>query len=267
MSAVATKHHRQSVELPSVLRFVQESITMTHPGFAVSVIALVSTVALATEECCTSARAQTQTAPPERTIWDHNGSVMYLVANGSSRDVYYQKPRQGMLDAGARPGSLLFRGEVDNGQYLGMAYIFNLHCGPIPFEVKGPVLDDNERIVLTGQAPRVDRNCRTYGSYTSNLEFRRLDSNEAAQSQEPLAAQLPATGVLKPEVPSWNGNELPSTPTAQTSLKIETSVAAKDSSAGVADGNVPSVPTAQASMTNEIQGAKTWTSTNGEQRS
>jgi hypothetical protein len=40
-----------------------------------------------------------------------------------------------MLDAGARPGSLLFRGEVNNGQYLGTAYIFNLHCGPIPFEV------------------------------------------------------------------------------------------------------------------------------------
>src|SRR5215469_8352998 len=86
---------------------------MTRAGFAVAMIALVSSVALATEECCTSAQAQTQTTPPERTIWDHNGSVMYLVANGSSRDVYYQRPRQGMLDAGARPGSLLFRGEVN----------------------------------------------------------------------------------------------------------------------------------------------------------
>ena len=80
---------------------------------------------------------------------------MYLVANGSSREVYYQKPRPGMLDVGARPGSLLFRGEVNNGQYSGTAYIFNVHCGPIPFEVKGPVLDDDKRIVLTGQAPRV----------------------------------------------------------------------------------------------------------------
>ena len=83
---------------------------MSRAGSAVAVIALVSTVALATEECCTNAQAQT--APPESTILDHNGSVMYLVANGSSREVYYQKPRQGMLDAGARPGSLLFRGEV-----------------------------------------------------------------------------------------------------------------------------------------------------------
>jgi hypothetical protein len=208
---------------------------MTRAGFAVAAIVLSATVAVAL---------------PEPAIWDHNGSVMYLVANGSSREVYYQKPRPGMLDAGARPGSLLFRGEVNNGQYSGTAYIFNLHCGPIPFEVKGPILDDDKRIVLTGEAPRVDRNCRTYGSYTSNLEFRRLKPNEAAQSQEPLAAaKPPATGVLKPEVPLRNGDELPT-------VKSETLVAAKDSAAGVANANVPSAATTQASVTNEIPGAK-----------
>ena len=225
---------------------------MARPGFAVSAIVLSATVAVALqEEYCSSAQAQT----PESTIWDHNGSVMYLVANGSSRELYYQKPRPGMLDAGARPGSLLFRGEVNNGQYLGTAYIFNLHCGPIPFEVKGPVLDD-QRIVLTGQAPRVGQNCQTYGSYTSNLEFRRLKPDEAAQSQEPLAAaQPPAAGVSKPEVASKSGDALPSAPTAQPSVKNERSVAAKDSSAGVADSKVPSIPTAQVSVTNEMPGA------------
>src|SRR6516225_12067700 len=162
---------------------------MSRVGFAVAAIS--ATVAVALQlviACCTSAQAQTQTAPPGSSIWDHNGSVMYLVANGSSRELYYQKPRAGMLDAGARPGSLLFRGEVNNGQYLGTAYIFNQHCGPIPFQVKGPVLNDDERIVLTGRAPRVGQDCRPYGSYTSNLEFKRLKLTEAAQSQEPLAA-------------------------------------------------------------------------------
>jgi hypothetical protein len=182
---------------------------------------------------------------------------MYLVANGSSREVYYQKPRPGMLDAGARPGSLLFRGEINNGQYLGTAYIFNLQCGPIPFEVKGPILDDDKRIVLTGQAPRVGRDCRPYGTYTSNLEFRRLEPNEAAQSQEPLTtAQPPAAAVSKPEVLVRNGDELPSAPTAQRSVKNETPVAAKDSSAVVLNAKVPSTPTAQASVTNELPGAK-----------
>jgi hypothetical protein len=225
---------------------------MTRAGFTVAVIALASTVALATG---TSMQAQTQTASRESTIWDHNGSVMYLVANGSSREVYYQKPRPGMLDAGVRPGSLLFRGEANNGQYLGTAYIFNLQCGPIPFEVKGPILDDDKRIVLTGRSPRVDRNCRPYGSYTSNLEFKRLKPNEAAQSQEPLAmAQPPATGDSKPEMRS--GDDLPSAPTAQPSVKNETPVAAKDSSAVVPNAKVASTPTAQASVTNELPGVK-----------
>ena len=231
---------------------------MTRAGFAVAAIVLSATVAVALQEqyCC-SAHAQTQTVPPESTIWDHNGSVMYLVANGPSREVYYQKPRPGMLDAGAHPGSLLFRGEVDNGQYLGTAYIFNLQCGPIPFEVKGPILDDDKRIVLTGQAPRVDRNCHPYGSYTSNLEFKRLKLTEAAQSQEPVvAAQPPVIGVSKPELPLRNGDELPSAPTAQPSVKNETPAPAKDSSAGVAAAKVPSTPTALASVTNEMPGAK-----------
>src|SRR5262249_24756909 len=121
----------------------------------------------------------------------------------------------------------------------------------------GPILDDDKRIVLTGQAPRVGQNCRTYGSYTSNLEFTRLKPNEAAQSQEPLvAAQVPAAGVSKPDALLKNGGELPSTPTAQHSVKNETSLAAKDSSTGVADANVPSTPTVQASATTETLGTK-----------
>ena len=173
-------------------------------------IALVATVAVA------SAQAQTQTASAESTIWDHNGSVVYLVANGQSREFHYQKPRAGMLDVGARPGSLLFRGEIDNGQYSGTAYIFTLRCGQIPFQVNGPVLDNDQRILLTGQAPRIGRNCRANESYTSNLEFRRLKPNDGAQSQEQFTAvTAPRVEESKSEVPSTAGSELPSTPTAQ----------------------------------------------------
>jgi hypothetical protein len=179
---------------------------------------------------------------------------MYLVANGSLREFYYQKPRPGMLDVGAHPGCLLFRGQINDRQYLGAAYIFNLHCGPIPFEVKGSVLDDNERIVLTGQAPRVGQNCRPYGSYTSNLEFKRLQLTEAAQSQEPLVAAQPSpSAVSKPEPPRSSGENAP---TAQPSAKNERSVAAKDSLAGVTDSKVTSIPAGQASATNETAGAK-----------
>src|SRR5215475_5668283 len=182
---------------------------MIHAEFAVAAVALVVTVAVA------SAQAQTQTASAEPTIWDHNGSVLYLVANGQSREFHYQKPRAGMLEVGGRPGSLLFRGEIDNGQYSGTAYIFSPHCGQIPFQVKGPILDNDERIMLTGQAPRVGRNCRANESYTSNLEFRRLKSNDGAQSQEQsTAVTAPRVEESKRDVPAAGG-ELASTPTAQ----------------------------------------------------
>jgi hypothetical protein len=183
---------------------------MMRAELTVAAIALVSTGAVA------SAQAQTQTASAEPTIWDHNGSVVYLVANGQSREFHYQKPRAGMLDVGVRPGSLLFRGEIDNGQYSGTAYIFSPHCGQIPFQVKGPALDNDERIMLTGQAPRLGRNCRANESFTSNLEFKRLKTNNGAQSQEQLTpATPPRVGESKPEVPSTAGGELPSAPTAQ----------------------------------------------------
>ena len=200
---------------------------MIRAVFAAAAIAFGATFTVALQdgikECCTSAHAETQTASPEPTTWDHNGSVMYLVANGSTREFHYQKPRPGMLEAGARPGSLLFRGQVDNGQYAGTAYIYNPHCGAIPFQVKGPVLDNGERIMLTGQAPHVGRNCRTYGSYSNNLEFRRLKPPEAAQSQEPLveATQAPGVEQSKSETPS--GIETQNSPSDVTEPKVSPS--------------------------------------------
>ena len=109
----------------------------------------------------TSLYAQPQDASPpaERTLWDHNGSIMYLIAIGSSRELHYQKPRPGMLEAGAHPDDVLFKGEINDGQISGTAYIFNAQCGQVAFHVKGPTLDNGGRIVLKGQAPRIGRNC------------------------------------------------------------------------------------------------------------
>jgi hypothetical protein len=54
---------------------------MIRAELAVAAIALVLSGAVA------SAQAQTQTASAEPTIWDHNGSVVYLVANGQCAPV------------------------------------------------------------------------------------------------------------------------------------------------------------------------------------
>ena len=101
----------------------------------------------------------------------HNGSTVYLVANGSAREFYYQQPRSGMMAAGARPGSLLFWGKFADGSYSGTAYIFNARCGKFPYAVSGPVLDGYRRVVMQGDAPRIGTDCKVVDHVPDTLEF------------------------------------------------------------------------------------------------
>jgi hypothetical protein len=90
---------------------------------------------------CASAFAQSTTpaeTTAERTFWDHNGSVVYLVANGSSGEFYYQRPRLGMLEAGARPDSLLFSGQINNGQFAERRMSSTRNAGKFRSKSKGP---------------------------------------------------------------------------------------------------------------------------------
>jgi len=221
---------------------------MIRAVFAAAAIVFAATVA--------GVHAQTQTAPPEPTLWEHNDSVMYLVENGASREFHYQKPRPGMLEAGARPGSLLFRGRADNGQYSGTAYIFNPRCGPVPFQVRGSALDNDERIVLTGEAPLVGRRCRIYKTYASTLEFKRLPPSEAVPPQQPQqpSPAAPEIKETKSEPPSPIGGELPSAPTAQPPpANAAPPGSAKDSTGSVAaEHAAPGTPTPAPSVTDKI---------------
>jgi hypothetical protein len=98
----------------------------------VDIAAVTVTLPDGIKPCRTSANAQTQTTSPEPAIWDHNGSVMYLVENGSSREFHYQKPRPGMLEAGARPGSLLFRGPTISSSQSTLSFARrSLRCRPV----------------------------------------------------------------------------------------------------------------------------------------
>ena len=119
------------------------------------------------------AQATPETAGSQ-TFWNHNGSVMHLVTSGPKREFVYESPRQGMLDAGATPGTLLFSGELVDGQYVGTAYIFSRKCGKYPYQVAGRAESDG-RVVLRGDAPRVNANCQIEGYKHDVLEFDLLD--------------------------------------------------------------------------------------------
>jgi len=84
---------------------------MTRAGFAVAVIALVSTVGLATEECCTSAQAQTQPASPRSGSCDSAVRTCSFDYVWLGRMREYSAPRwsapQLFMDAEAIPSVLL----------------------------------------------------------------------------------------------------------------------------------------------------------------
>ena len=103
--------------------------------------------------------------------------------------------------------------------------------------------------MLTGQTPYVGRNCQTYGSFTSNLEFRLLKPIEVSQSQGPLAtAQPPGVEEPKPEPRDAGEVKQPGAPAGQASVTNETP---KDPSRSVAEPKPLITPTTKSAVTNE----------------
>src|ERR1700682_4651098 len=59
-----------------------------------------------------SAQSRNSVTASNRTFWKHNGSVVYLVTDGTLREFYYDQPRPGMIEAGWRAGAVVFRGRI-----------------------------------------------------------------------------------------------------------------------------------------------------------
>jgi len=111
---------------------------------------------------------------PRHTLWEHNGSIVHLEVNQDQRRFFYDKPRPGMAKVGVKPGTLLFDGQSHANAYTGTTYIFNPRCGRVPYRVSGPILDDGRRVVVRGNAPHVDGNCRVSRYAPDTLEFKLL---------------------------------------------------------------------------------------------
>lgn len=104
-------------------------------------------------------------------LWNHNGSLMKLEADGAKRRFVYMRPRAGLRPRGVTPGTLLFDGEKSGDWYVGTAYIFSQHCGKLSYRVEGPVSPDLKSVTMTGQAPKVDVSCTVTGYKVDELRF------------------------------------------------------------------------------------------------
>ena len=105
--------------------------------------------------------------------WNHNGSVMRLVASGNQRWFYYENPRQAMRNEGVTPGTLLFNGWKNGNSYSGTARLFSRHCpgAPLEYQVNGPVRPDQLQVTVYGTRPVMSR-CQPTGQYkTDTLVF------------------------------------------------------------------------------------------------
>jgi hypothetical protein len=88
-------------------------------------------------------------------VWDLNGSQLYLIAIGAQREFRYHTMRPGLEEAGAQAGTLWFLGTRSGDQYSGTAYVFSKTCGAFPYAVTGSASNNNQTITLNGSVPIV----------------------------------------------------------------------------------------------------------------
>jgi hypothetical protein len=107
-----------------------------------------------------------------RSYWNHNGSTVYLTAEGQKRRFYYETPRQGIQDVGASRGTMLFDGVRSAGEYSGTAWVFTKKCGPLSYAAEGPVSSDDRKVTLHGKAPnKFSDDCTVIGHRDDVLVF------------------------------------------------------------------------------------------------
>ena len=96
--------------------------------------------------------------------WDHNGSVMRLVAQGNRRWFYYEEPKSSFHRSGVREGTLLFNGRKNGDFYSGTARRFSRFCPgqPLEYHVEGPVRRDQLKVTVEGNR-NVYKQCRDTG--------------------------------------------------------------------------------------------------------
>lgn len=113
-------------------------------------------------------------------FWDHNGSLMRLVANGNERAFIYEVPSQRMLNTGVRRGMVLFDGYMSGNKYFGTSRVFSKNCDyNLAYKVNGNVYS-GPKVVLTGSHSEYKTNnnkCEPTGRLiTDKLVFKYLYS-------------------------------------------------------------------------------------------
>ena len=126
--------------------------------------------ALLTDQSLPSLSSNSSSSPIG-SIWEHNGSTVQLISDGSKRRFVYEQPRDALASVGVSKGSLLFDGVRTGNVYVGNAYLATEKCGIRTFSVSGTFSANERQITLKGTSPRLDANCQVAGSEQTTLVF------------------------------------------------------------------------------------------------
>ena len=124
------------------------------------------------------------------TEWNHNGSKMTIGWTDTTITILYKEPRKGMLDAGAKPDTLLMNGTITGNDISGTARIFAGKCGSFTYPVFGSFSPDNRNIQLKGYAPVIDRNtCQQIKTIPDTLDFNYLNPVNIVLPDQPKSTE------------------------------------------------------------------------------
>jgi hypothetical protein len=137
-------------------------------------------------------------------LWEHNGSVMRLVADGNTRLFYYEQPRPTMVATGVRQGTLYFNGRRQGNSYIGTARVFSSKCdAAMEFAISGTVVSEH-LVILEGDRPSF-KNCRATGETRhERLVFTFLSEVPAPDYVAPKPVPLlppPVIAEVEPDPP------------------------------------------------------------------
>ncbi len=138
-----------------------------------------------------SAMAASKRAQPvvtQQSTWNHNGSIVTLIAQGDKHKIVYENPRVGLLDAGVTQGMVLFEGQRKRSAISGTAYMFYRTCKPQAYPVSGDINDNATQITLRGKAPLLDLHCNSTGSREDLLIFTAVQTPGEPPKSEQIAA-------------------------------------------------------------------------------
>jgi hypothetical protein len=119
-----------------------------------------------------------------QSVWDLNGSQLYLSTSGVQREFRYHTVRSGLQDAGVQIGTVWFQGTRSGNQYSGTAYVFSKSCGAISYGITGSISKDERTITFKGSVPSVSGDDCALVGYHDDTDVLRLLETSALQDGE-----------------------------------------------------------------------------------